>query len=195
MSLAFPYRTRRTIKPPMMDPVRNIPEKILMEILEDAHWAPTHGMTQPWHFHVFTDDGRALLVKALQSLYDEITPAAEFRAEKRAKLSDNILQAPITIAVTAHVESCGTISKQDELCATACAVQNLLLSAYQRGIGSFWATPPVACSQEVTQWLGLDSQHISLGLIFLGYVREGHTAKSLRSPLQEKITFYRLADL
>ncbi len=113
MSLLFPYRTRRSIKPLMMDPDRNIQEKVLMDILEDAHWAPTHGLTQPWHFHVFLNEGRVLLAKKLQSLYDEMTLEADFRLEKRAKLYDNVLQAPVVIAVTAHVKSDGAISRQD----------------------------------------------------------------------------------
>lgn len=191
MSLLFPYRTRRSIKPLMMDPDRNIQEEILMDILEDAHWAPTHGLTQPWHFHVFLNEGRVLLAKKLQSLYDEMTLEADFRLEKRAKLYDNVLQAPVVIAVTAHVESGGTISRQDELCATACAIQNILLSAHQRGIGSFWATPPVACSSEFTKWLESGTEDMSLGLLFLGYAKEGQAPKSLRAPLVESLTFYK----
>jgi nitroreductase len=69
-------------------------------------------------------------------------------------------------------------------------VQNLLLSAHQRGLGSFWATPPVACSQEFTTWLGLDSTNCSLGLVFLGYVKDS-PAPSIRVPLEKRITFHR----
>ena len=29
--------------------------------LENARWAPTHALTQPWYFKVFTDDGRQQL--------------------------------------------------------------------------------------------------------------------------------------
>ena len=64
MSADFPYRTRRTIKPVLMDSSREIAHKLLVEILEDAHWAPTHGLTQPWRFHVFTSqDERTALEK------------------------------------------------------------------------------------------------------------------------------------
>ncbi len=93
------------------------------------------------------------------------------RLEKRARLCANVIQAQTVVAIAAHLEG-GKISRLDELCGTACAVQNLLLSAHQRRLGSFWATPPVACSQEFSAWLGLDSTHCSLGLVFLGYPKE-----------------------
>jgi nitroreductase len=78
----------------------------------------------------------------------------------------------------------------DELCAAACAVQNLLLSAHQRGIGSFWSTPPVACHEGFTAWLGLDARHTSLGLVYLGYPTAGPAPTSSRVPLGERVTFH-----
>jgi nitroreductase len=186
----FPYRTRRTVKPDWMDSSRAISRELLLEILEDAHWAPSHGLTQPWRFHIFTGEARARLGEALQNIYDQVTPAAEVRPEKRAKLRGNLNQAPAVIAVAAHLEAGGKVSKLDELCSTACAVQNLLLSAHQRGLGSFWATPPAACSEEFVAWLGLDFTYCSLGLIFLGYPKEGSEPKSIRVPLEERVTFH-----
>ena len=135
----------------------------------------------PGVFMFSPSQARTRLADALQTIYDQITPATEVRPEKRAKLGDNCLQAPAVVAIAAHSEPGGKISRLDELCSTACAVQNLLLSAHQRGLGSFWATPPVACSQEFTTWLGLDSTHCSLGLVFLGYAKDS-PAPSIRVP-------------
>ncbi len=190
MPPSFPYRTRRTIKPALMDGSREIAHELLVEILEDAHWAPTHGLTQPWRFHVFVGGGRVRLADALQSIYDHATPEGDVRPEKRAKLRDTLVQAPVCIAVAALTESGGKISRMDELCATACAVQNLLLSAHQRGVGAFWSTPPVACREEFAIWLGLDSRHTPMGLVYLGYPKEGIAPRSTRVPLEERVTFH-----
>ncbi len=189
MSSPFPYRTRRTIKPAQMDAGRDIPHDLLVEILEDAHWAPTHGLTQPWRLHVFTGEGRVRLADALQSLYAATTPAAEIQPEKMAKLREGPLQAPICIAVAGLTDSGGKISRLDELCATACAVQNLLLSAHQRGIGSFWSTPPVTCHEAFARWLGLDQRHTPMGLVYLGYAKAGVVPSSTRVPLDQRVTF------
>jgi nitroreductase len=173
-----------------MDGGREIPHELLLEILEDAHWAPTHGLTQPWRFNVFTGEGRVRLADAVQSLYDETTPPAEIRPEKRAKLRDGLLRAPVCIAVAAMTEGGGKVSRMDELCATACAVQNLLLSAHQRGVGSYWSTPPVSCSDGFRAWLGLDSRFTAMGLVYLGYLKDADAPGSIRVPLEERVTFH-----
>lgn len=190
MPMEFPYRTRRTIKPSQMDPRRRPELATLREILEDAHWAPTHGLTQPWRFQVFLEAARGRLADGLERWYDRLTPPAERRADKRAKLRANALGAPVVIAVAARVEPGGRISELDELLATASAVQNLLLSAHQRGLGSFWSSAPVAGAPEFLAWLGLDGTHRGLGLVYLGYPREGDEAARTRLPLDERVTFH-----
>ena len=190
MPAEYPYRTRRTVKPDQMDSTRGVDHQLLLEILEDANWAPTHGMTQPWRFHVFVGDARLSLGDALISVYDQITPSNEVRPEKRAKLRANCEQAPVVIAAAARVEPGGKISILDELCATACAVENLLLSSHQRGLGSFWSSAPAGCSQEFLTWLKLDYTHHALGLIYLGHPKPGFTPNSTRIPLTERVTFH-----
>ena len=190
MNPEFPYRTRRTVKPSQMDGAREVPRELLLEILEDAHWAPTHGMTQPWRFHVFTGPARDRLAEGLQALYDRLTPPAQVRADKREKLRSNALAAPVVIAVAARVEPGGKITETEEIAAASCAVQNLLLSAHQRGLGSFWASPPVSYSSAFAEWLGLDSTHRALGIIYLGYALPGARAVSSRVPLTERVVFH-----
>jgi nitroreductase len=187
MPESFPYRTRRTIKPNQMDGSRAVGEGLLREILEDAHWAPTHGLTQPWRFNVYTGPSRQRLADELGKLYDRLTPAPERRPDKRAKLIANVLEAPVVIAVAARVDPAGRITERDEMAATACAVQNLMLSAHQRGLGSFWSTAPVTCSPEFAAWLGQDLSHRAMGLVYVGYAREGVAPVSSRVPLGERV--------
>lgn len=186
----YPYRTRRTIKPQQMDGSRVVADEVIREILGDAHWAPTHGLTQPWRFHVFTGAARARLVGGLESLYDRLTPAAERRGDKRAKFGANVMGAPVVIAVAMRLDPSGRITELDEIAATSCAVQNLMLSAHQRGLGSFWSSPPVACSPGFVEWLGLDDSHRCLGIVYVGYAREGVDAVSVRVPLDERVVFH-----
>jgi nitroreductase len=190
MADPFPYRTRRTIKPDQMDGARGVAEEVLREILLDATWAPTHGLNQPWRFHVFSGAARERLASGLESLYDSITPAAERRGDKRAKLRANVMAAAVTVTVAAAVEHGGRITELDEIAATSCAVQNLQLSAHQRGLGSFWSTSPVSCSPEFAGWLGLGAGHTCMGVVFLGYPREGIKAVSSRLPLSERVVFH-----
>lgn len=185
------FRTRCSVKPASMDPARAVPRELLTEILEDAHRAPTHGLTQPWRFHVFTGAGRARLAAGLQALYDRVTPAGARNEDKRAKLGATPLLAPAVIAVLYRVEPGGKIPEIEEVAATACAVENLLLSAHSRGLGAYWSTPPAAMSAEFAAWLGLDAAHRALGLVYVGYPLEGKSpVLSPRNPLAGHVVFH-----
>lgn len=187
------YRTRRSLKPLAMDPAREIPRAVVTELLEDAHWAPTHGLTQPWRFQVFaTPAARSRLADGLQAIYDAITPEARRDAEKRAKLAVAPKRAPVVIALIAQVEPGGKVPEWEEIAAVSCAVQNLLLSAHERGIGSYWSTPAPACSAEFARWLGLDSAtHRALGLVYLGYaLPDQPPPRSTRAPLAARMTWH-----
>lgn len=186
------FRQRRTLKPAAMDPERAIPRELILDILEDAHWAPTHGLTQPWRFHVFADrTSRADLAAALTDLYDRDTPADRRDEGKRTKLGFGPNRAPAVVALAARIEPHGKIPEWEELAALACAAQNLMLSAHARGLGSFWSTPPVACGRKFAAWLGHDSDHRALGLIYLGWPIPGDPApRSVRSPLAEHVVWH-----
>ncbi|TSJ77495.1 nitroreductase family protein [Rariglobus hedericola] len=185
------FSARRSIKPVAMDASREVPREVLLQLLEDAHWAPTHGLTQPWRFHVFEGAARARLADGLQGLYDRVTPTAARNEDKRAKLGTTPRLGPVVIAVAAHVEPNGKIPEIEEIAAVSCAVQNLMLSAHEKGLGSFWSTPPVTMSAEFATWLGLDATHRMLGLVYLGYPKAGNVpATSTRDALEKQVVFH-----
>lgn len=186
------YRNRRTIKPAAMDPRSIVDRDLILSLLEDAHWAPTHGLTQPWRFHVFTSpEARAELGGALVGIYDQLTPEAARDVNKRTKLIAGPERAPVVIAVLARVEPNGKIPEWEEIAAVSCAVQNLMLSAHEHGLGTFWSTPPAACSPQFAQWLGLDDTHHALGLLYLGRpLAEAPSPRSSRSPLAERVRWH-----
>ncbi|MBC8040095.1 MAG: nitroreductase [Opitutaceae bacterium] len=184
------FRTRRSIKPAAMDVSRELSREVLTEILEDAHRAPTHGLTQPWRFQVFTGAARARLGDGLQALYDAATPAASRNEDKRAKLGATPRLSPVVIAVAMRVEPNGKIPEIEEIAATACAVENLMLSAHEKGIGSYWSTPPVAMTAEFAAWLGLDASCRGLGLVYAGYPLAGELPPlSPRVPVATRVVF------
>ena len=186
------FRRRRTLKPVAMDPERGIPREVLEEILGDAHWAPTHGLTQPWRFHIFaTPPARASLAEALVDIYDRTTPPEKRDEAKRAKLSGGPRRAAAVVALLARIDPAGTLPEWEEIAAVSCAAQNLMLSAHQAGIGSFWATPPAACSAAFVQWLGADTSHRAMGMIMLGWPIDGQAPpRSVRHELSRHATWH-----
>lgn len=183
-------RRRRTIKPGDMS-LKLVENLHLASILENANWAPTHGMTEPWRFFVFTGDSRQRLADFLQSTYDKLTPAPEVRPDKREKLGKVPLQAPVVIAVGMSRQAKGKIPEIEEIEAVACAVHNMHLTASAIGMAGFWSSPPIIYSDEMRTWLGLEKEEDKcLGLFYLGWPKSEEWPEGARGDLTEKIVFH-----
>ncbi len=180
-------RDRRSVKPALLSD-RPVARDLIENLLDNANWAPTHGMTEPWRFHVFTGDSRQRLATKLQELYQEHTPVENVRPEKFEKLGKNPLLAPVVIALGMHRDPSGKIHEIEEIAAVACAVQNLHLSASVTGLGGFWSSPPLVYTEGMRTFLGLEPGGVCLGLFYLGWP-EGPLPESRRGPVFEKVTW------
>ncbi len=184
-------RQRRSVKPALMDPDKPVDPALLDTLLENANWAPTHGLTEPWRFTVFTGSARQKLAGFLQGLYQVLTPAHAFKKEKLEKLGRNPLLAPVVLAICMQRGNNAKIPELEEVEAVACAVQNLHLSASAAGLGGFWSTPPILSSAEMRAFLGLGDKDACLGLFYLGWPKEGEMLpESRRSPMKDKVTWF-----
>ena len=59
---------RRSISPERFSG-RRVHREIVEQVLQHGTWAPNHGLTQPWRFHVFMDDAATRLMGQLSSAY------------------------------------------------------------------------------------------------------------------------------
>ena len=177
--------TRRTIKPKMMAN-RDIPLDILQQMLENANWAPTHGMTEPWRFSVFMGAAREKLASFLAETYKAITPVEIFKPNKYEGMRENAMLAPAVIAIGMKRQPSKKISELDEIQAVACAVQNMHLTATAHGLGGFWSTNIAAVSSEMAAYIGLDKEDRALGLFYVGYPKVDWPTGS-RQPMEEKV--------
>ncbi len=184
-------RQRRSIKPVDMDGTKPIDKDLLMELMENANHAPTHGLTEPWRFHIFQGEGRSALAETMSRIYRETTPAAEFREEKMRKMSENPLLAGAIITIGMARRGGVKIPELEEIEAVACAVQNLALSATASGLGGYWSSPPLVDTPEFRAWLGMGSEDRCLGLFYLGWPKLGFVPpKANRSPIEDKLTWH-----
>lgn len=180
-------RRRRSIKPQAMDQ-RPVDPRHLAAILENANWAPTHGMTEPWRFFVFTGAGRERLADFCQSLYRRLTPDDAFRQDKFDKLRTQPLLAPVVVAIAMKRQEIEKIPEIEEVEAVACSVHNMHLTASALGMAAFWSTPPLVYNDEMRQWLGLsDPRDKCLGLFYLGWPASDTWPESQRGDFSGKV--------
>ena len=151
MDVEDAIRSRRTHKAFHPEPV---PRELIDELLELARWAPNHHLTNPWRF-------RVLGPGALVSLKEAAGP------EAAAKLD----RAP-TLVVASAVRSGDPVQDQEDLCATACAVYAVLLSAHGRGLAGYWRTPEVLRTSQGLEAVGISGDERFVALIHLGWARQ-----------------------
>lgn len=194
-------RRRRTIKPENMSN-RAVDKRHIAAILENANWAPSHGLTEPWRFTVFTGEAREDLAAKLRRLYVTKTSEENFREDKLEKLGRNPLLADVVIVIGMKRQDSEKIPEVEEIEAVACAVQNMHLTASAIGLGAFWSTPPIVYTPEMTKLIGLNPDRDQcLGIFYLGWPegteadgqaktgQEDKWPKSQRQPVEGKITW------
>lgn len=180
-------QNRRSIKPSEFSGQR-IQDDVVWQMLSNANWAPTHGMTEPWRFFVFTDAARRKLGLRLADIYRQITPELSFKPARMDKYVTSAEQASHLIVIAMKRQASGKIPELEEIEAVACAVQNLHLTATAFGIGGYWSSGPAICSDQLRSDLGMDPCDRVLGLFYLGYPA-GEWPTGTRSPIEDKVVW------
>lgn len=161
-------RNRRTIVPEQFSS-RPVHKEQVEILLQNAQWAPTHGKTQPWRFHVFMDASRERLSQFLGKTYLEQTPSELQNEMKLAKLIRRPLKSSVVIAVSMKRQAEEKIPEIEEIEAVACAIQNIHLTCTAYGFGGFWSTPKLIYSKAMNDFLGIGEKDKCLGLFYVGY--------------------------
>lgn len=166
---------------------KKIDDETVMELLHLAHWAPTHGRTEPWLFYVYTGEAMAKFAEAHANLYWEHTDAEKRMEGTREKLKHNTdLASHLVVAVMKRGQN-EKIPVIEEVAAASAAIQNILLGATAMGIASFWSTGGMALKPALAQYLGLGAEDAVLGLIFLGYTDEPAKEGLRNSHINDKV--------
>jgi len=161
-----------------------IPDQLIRQILEDANWAPTHRLTEPWRFRVFRKEARQRLSDYLGKWYETNTPADLYSEKKHEKTKAKPLQSDCVIAICMQRDPDGRVPEWEEIAAVACAVQNMWLSCTAHNIGCYWSSPRSIL--EAGEFLKLEEGERCLGLFYMGYHKMPEIAGK-REPVEAKV--------
>lgn len=167
-----------------------IPDEDVKLILEAAHRAPTHKLTQPWRFTVLQGDAKAKFVDFVGLLMQETwQDEARWEAQK-PKMEEFKTQVSHLISIALKPTPEANLPEWEELAAVSCAVQNLWLGATALGYGGYWSTGLFFNKPAVRKYFGYSDDIQHLGYFMLGVPAEGKP-ESKRKPLEEVITWLR----
>lgn len=163
---------------------REIPENDLRELLESAINAPSSKNRQPWKFIVVKGQAKADMLTAFrkgierEEYVSALLPNSSMHLAAAKHTIEIMEQAPVSIFV---VNRLGTDINTEhsiedkiyEICniqSVSAAIQNLLLEATARNIGSLWICDIYFAYEELCSWLNTEGE--LLAAICLGYPEE-----------------------
>jgi len=182
-------KNRRSIFPAMYSG-KPVADEIIQQLLENANWAPTHRHTEPWRFKVFTGKALERLGNCLADLYKQYTPAEKYSTKKHEKTARKPQKCSHVIAICMQRDSEERVPEWEEMCAVACAVQNMWLTTQAYDLGAYWSSPGTIKREEMRSFLKLDEGEKCLGFFYVGhYVGDEVAAK--RGAIEEKVVWVR----
>ena len=176
-ALATIIKERRSVKKGYTD--RKVEEETVRELLEDAIWAPTHGMRQPWRFIFVDKDNLPTFAKEVSKTY----------TEDMQQNREEYLNEPNAILVVIMEEPEKQKQWEENYGAVSSLIQNFWLLAWEQDLGVVWKTNPHIYDPQVKEILNVSENEKIVGFIHLGYF-DKEPIKKDRIALDEKFTKY-----
>lgn len=158
---------------------REIPDDVLLRILNAAHHAPSVGFSQPWNFVLIKD--RTVRQKVKESFVRErdrsiaMLDGNEERQRQYASLKlEGIMESAINVCVTYDPTRFGpfvlgrTSIEETGVYSVACAIQNLWLAARAEGVGVGWVS--ILANEDLEKILAIPRHVRPVAYLCLGYV-------------------------
>jgi len=184
-TLSTIIQNRRTVKPFAMNG-HKIPNGHVAALFELADWAPTHANTEPWRFFVYANPKAFCTGHA--ELYRDKTPSEDFiqfNYDKLLHMGDKASHVIIRVMQRGPLNKIPVI---EEIAATACAMQNILLGATELGLASYWGTGGMTLKPEMKEYLSLKDEDQVMGILYLGY-SDNKSAGERNTPLSQKVNW------
>ena len=167
-----------------------VDENIISELLENANWAPTHKLTEPWRFVVFSGEGLKKFADFQSDLYKKRSEkSGDFIEATYTKLKENPLKASHIIAIGMKRDLKANLPEMEEVAAVAMAVQNMYLTASARGLAAYWGTGGCTFWPEAKEFFGLEETDKLMGFFYVAKPASDRWPQGKRSPIADKVTW------
>jgi nitroreductase len=190
MEVSQAIKERRSIRKFKEDPV---PIGLLSKILEAGTLAPSGKNKQPWKFYVVQGEKRSEMIQAMQRGMDRLSKMGISTGS--AKFTLRVMEtAPVTIFVF-NPTSRHPLLKRDtlevytdivDIQSIGAAIQNMLLTALDLGLGTLWICDVFFGYEELCEWLGEKGQMIAA--VSIGYPDASPSARP-RKPVEAVTEF------
>ncbi|ASK61453.1 nitroreductase [Virgibacillus phasianinus] len=175
--LAKLIRSRRSVKKGYND--RTVEKQTVLDLLESAVWAPTHGLRQPWRYIFVGADQKEAFAKKVAATYPE-----EKQENREAYLNEPSAFLVVVMDVPDNQKQ-----YDENFGATASMIHNFQLLAWEQQLGVVWKTNPHIYDPVVKTILDVHEDEKIVGFVHMGYFDEAPIAKPRKS-VEDKFTTF-----
>lgn len=180
MELKQAIKERRSIRKYIK---RHISDTDMNDILEMATFAPSGVNLQPWYFVVCrSDEAKQKLNKAMETGKTGFEQFLSDRFPNNPEIVTDTLHfidnfGGADICVLAFLKDKEYAEELSAIQSVAAAMQNMALTAYEKGIGSCWTTAPLHAEKAISEQFAPDKGRLISAMIF-GYYEKHPKAPS-----------------
>jgi len=178
-------QNRRSIYPYQFEKGRKISDEIIWQILENANRAPTHKLTEPWRFTVFTGRGLEYFASLQTDIYTKYA-GTKFKEKKLKNLAEYPLMSSHVIVIGMKRSATIQIPEIEEIIATACAIENIYLSLTAYQLGGYLSTGGITYLPEAKSYFNLNETDKLIGIFYIGCIGNVANPLSKREPVNQK---------
>ncbi|MBL8115964.1 MAG: nitroreductase family protein, partial [Anaerolineae bacterium] len=189
------FQTRRSIRRYRNEPVSR---DVIIDLLNQAIWAPSAHNRQPWRFAVVDDVvqkealARAMGDRLRRDLQADYVPEDVIEADV-SRSYRRITSAPVVIILSLSMIDMDVYPDERRnwneflmaVQSTAMAGQNFMLAAHRTGLGTCWMCAPLFSGDVVKESLELPDDWQPQALITVGYPAE--VREKTRKPLEASV--------
>ena len=162
---------------------RQVSDKLVLEVLTAAGWAPSAHNSQPWRFIVLSDlPLKRELSSALVESWavDLAKDGLSLQEQDRQERFERYAKAPVLILACFTMEGLRKFPDPDRqsferdlaVQSLGASLQTLLLAAHEAGLGACWFSAPGFCKQTVRKILNIPVEVEPEAFIIMGYPDE-----------------------
>jgi nitroreductase len=186
VSIANTIRERRSIR---QFNEQTVSLNLIIQLLNDAVWAPNHGLREPWRFVVVEgqESKERMADLILQSL-SHLKRIKLLPAKLKQLMKDKLSRVPAHLIVVMK-EDKDLHKREEDYAAVCCMIQNFQLLAWEQQLGMLWSTIEFIRSPLFCQGIGVGADERVVGVISMGYFDKAPKPKP-RTPAEKKLTIF-----
>jgi len=161
-----------------------IPQNDLIDIIQSGMKAPSSKNRQPWKYIVLQGNAKQEMIEVFRHGMEReehenaLLPQSRRHIAAAKNTADSMAEAPVVVfvmdtlgkSILAELTPEERISEICNIQSIGASIENMLLSATEKGIGSLWICDIYFAYSELCEWLGSGGQPIAA--VAFGYPNE-----------------------